>query len=90
MVPKELCILLGSENSGDPFQVVSRLSNQKVPEIRIQVTDGQNGNSPWHVVIAYEGNGAFSIRSQRGSRIIVRGGKAFESSLSNSPGSSIS
>lgn len=72
---KKLRIVLGSEKSGELFQTVDQPYNQKPPEVGILAVDGNGPDLAPLIIVAYEGGGAFSIRSQRGSKITIRGGK---------------
>lgn len=71
----KLYVVLGSEKSGESFQTVDQPYNQQPPEVGILAVDGNGPDSASLIIVAYEGEGAFSIRSQKGSKIIIRGGR---------------
>jgi hypothetical protein len=75
MMERKLCVILGSEKSDESFQMVDQPYSQQLPEIGILAVDGNGPDSASLIIVTYERGGAFSIRSQRGSRIIIRGGK---------------
>jgi len=68
--------MLGSEEFTEPFQTVYRTYDQKAPEVRILGEDGGLGGSASLIIVTYEGEGTFSIRSTKGSKIALRGDKA--------------
>ena len=72
---KKLYVVLGSEKSGESFQTVCQPYNQQPPEVGILGVDGHGTDSASLVIVVYEGGGAFSIRSQKGSKITIRGAK---------------
>ncbi|MFX0204093.1 MAG: hypothetical protein ACFFCW_48970 [Candidatus Hodarchaeota archaeon] len=72
---KKLYVVLGSEKSGDSFQTICQAYNQQAPEVGILGVEGPGTDSASLVIVTYEGGGAFSIRSQKGSKITIRGGK---------------
>lgn len=72
---KKLRVMLGSEKSGELFQAVDQPYNKKPPEVGILAVDGNRHDLASLIIVAYEGGGAFSIRSQRGSKITIHGGK---------------
>lgn len=76
---KGLYVVLGSEKTGESFQTVCQAYNQKLLEIGILGVDGSGTDSASLVIVTYERGGAFSIRSQKGSRITIRGGKPYKS-----------
>lgn len=75
---KKLYIVLGSEETGESYQTVCHSYNQQPPEVGILAVDGPEPDSASLVIVSYEGEGAFSVRSQRGSKIMIRGGKPFK------------
>lgn len=75
MMEKKLYIVVGCEKSGESFQTVCQPYNQQPPEVGILGVDGNGADSASLIIVTYEGGGAFSIRPQRGSKIIIRGGK---------------
>jgi len=75
MMEKKLYVVLGSEKSGESFQTVDQPYSQQPPEVGILAVDGNGPDCASLIIVAYEGGGAFSIRSQRGSKITIRGGK---------------
>ncbi len=70
---KKLYVVLGSEKSGELFQTVDQPYSQQPPEVGILAVNGNGPDSASLIIVAYEGEGAFSIRSQRGSKITIRG-----------------
>jgi len=75
VMKKKLYVVLGSEKSGESVQTVCQAYNQKPPEVGILGVDGPGSDSASLVIVTYEGGGAFSIRSQKGSKITIRGGR---------------
>lgn len=72
---KKLNVMVGSEKSGETAQTVYQAYSQKSLEVGILGVDGPGTDSASLVIVTYEGGGAFSIRSQKGSKITIRGGK---------------
>jgi hypothetical protein len=72
---KKLYVMVGSEKSGESVRTVYQAYNQRPPEVGILGVDGPGTDSVSLVIVTYEGGGAFSIRSQKGSKITIRGGK---------------
>jgi hypothetical protein len=68
--------MLGSEEFTEPFQTVCRTYNHKTPDVRILGEDGDRSGSASLIIVTYEGEGIFSIRSTKGSKIALRGDKA--------------
>ena len=73
---KRICIKVGTETSGGSFQTVYQTHDHTIPEVAILGYDGKGDDSASLITVAYEGGGAFSIRSTKGSRITIRGAKA--------------
>jgi hypothetical protein len=73
---RRLCVVLGSEESGESLRKICQPYENKPPEVGILAIEDDGEDSASLIIVAYEGKGAFSIRSSRGSRITVRGGKA--------------
>jgi len=72
---KKLYVVLGSEKSGESSQTVCQAYNHQPPEVGILGVDRPGTDSASLVIVTYEGGGAFSIRSRKGSKITIRGGK---------------
>jgi hypothetical protein len=72
---KRISIKAATENSGEPFHTVYQAQDHTAPEVAILGYDGKGDDSAFLITVAYEGDGAFSIRSIKGSRITIRGGR---------------
>ena len=75
VMQKKLCVVLGSEKSGETFRSICQPYDQEPPEVGILAVEGEERDSDSLIIVAYEGGGAFLIRSRKGSKIIVRGGR---------------
>ena len=74
---RTVCVVVGSEKSGETFTTLCYPTNEKPVEVGILGTDGPESEASL-VIVAYEGGGAFSIRSSTGSKISICGGKPLE------------
>ncbi len=70
---RKLCLFLRSKDPGQSVQSLSQAYDGKAPEIEILGIDKESRDSAWTIKINYEGDGTFTVRSKKGSRIAIRG-----------------